>query len=719
MRESPAKMTQPQSPADHAASNPSPHGTNRLSVETSPYLLQHARNPVDWYPWGAEALARAKAEDRPIFLSIGYSACHWCHVMERESFENPEIAAVMNEHFVNIKVDREERPDLDQIYMTAVQAMTGHGGWPMSVFLTPDLEPFFGGTYFPPQDSRGMPGFPRVLLSVHRAWVERRDEILSSAAEMTGRLRALGKVPRSAGSLGFELIDQAAHSLVRSFDRVHGGFGDAPKFLHPMDLKVLLRHHARTGDIPSLQAVTHTLDKMARGGIYDHLCGGFARYSTDERWLVPHFEKMLYDNALLAGVYLEAFQVTRRDDFARTASETLDYVLRRMTDPAGAFYSTEDADSEGEEGKYYVWTPAEIREILGAERAAMFCAVYDVNEGGNWEGHSILNLPRTIGELAAERGRDEAQLRALLAEDRRKLLEVREKRIPPAKDTKILTSWNGMMIASLAEGGRVLGNGDYLEAARKAASFLLDNLISGQGGLLLHSYKDGRARLNGYLDDYSCLIDGLTRLYEASGEARWIKAAIELAGVMLDQFADPEHGGFFYTGNDHETLIARQKDVYDNATPSATGTAVTALLRLGALTGREDFSRAGREALESVHAVMAQAPSASGQHLIALDFELSDPREIAIISEDNGELDRALDTVAVRYLPNAVIAPALTGELENLRAVVPLLADRDAIGGQVTTYICERFTCQQPVVGFEALERALDLLPPKRPTVSP
>ena len=631
--------------------------------------------------------------------------------MERESFENPEIAAVMNEHFVNIKVDREERPDLDQIYMAAVQAMTGHGGWPMSVFLTPNLEPFFGGTYFPPRDSRGMPGFPRVLLSVHRAWVERRAEIQSSAAEMTERLRALGSVPKTSGTLTLDLVDHAARNLHRAFDRVHGGIGNAPKFLHPMDLRLLLRHHARTGDIQSFQAVTHTLDKMARGGIYDHLGGGFARYSTDERWLVPHFEKMLYDNALLGGVYLEAYQVTGRDDFAQTARDTLDYILTRMTDPGGAFHATEDADSEGVEGKYYVWTPAEIVEMLGKERGETFCSVYDVAEAGNWEGHSILNLPRTIGEMAAKLGQDEESLRRQLAEDRKKLLEAREKRIPPGKDAKILTSWNGLMIATLAEGGRVLHDGRYLDAARKASAFLLENLRAEDGKRLLHSYKDGRAKFNGYLDDYSCLIDGLTRLFEVTGEARWIESAIDLAGVMLDQFADPEEGGFFYTGKDHEALIARQKDVYDNATPSATGTAATALLRLGALTGRDDFAQAGRQALDSVRVVMAQAPSAAGQHLIALDFELAVPREIALIGgQAEDELGWAIETVYARFLPNKVVAPGRRDAPDSLRSAVPLLADRPSRGTKVTTYICERFTCRQPIVGLDALEQALQSL---------
>ncbi len=429
--------------------------TNRLGRETSPYLLQHAHNPVDWYPWGDEAFAIARREGKAIFLSVGYSACHWCHVMERESFENPDIAALMNEHFVNIKVDREERPDVDQIYMAAVQAMTRHGGWPMSVFLTPDGQPFYGGTYFPPEDRHGMPGFPRVLVSVARAWSERRDEIAAAAGQMTQQLQGLGRIatPTEAGTLTESLLDNAFRALSQAFDPRFGGFGDAPKFPHPMDLRVLLRHHHRTGDPTSLEMVRHTLDHMARGGIYDHLGGGFARYSTDDRWLVPHFEKMLYDNALLCSAYLEAYQLTGEPEYCRVVRETLDYVLDRMTSPEGAFYSTEDADSEGEEGKYYVWSLAEVQEVLGPDRARVFATVYDVTEQGNWEHKNILNLPRTLAQSAALLGRDEQDLREELRASQRALLEVRERRVPPGKDTKVLTSWNGLMLAALADSG--------------------------------------------------------------------------------------------------------------------------------------------------------------------------------------------------------------------------------------------------------------------------
>jgi len=694
-------MTSPSS-----ASAPA-HKTNHLAAETSPYLLQHATNPVDWHPWGQEALARAKSENKPIFLSIGYSACHWCHVMERESFENPDIAALMNEHFVNIKVDREERPDLDQIYMSAVMAMTGHGGWPMSVFLTPELKPFFGGTYFPPSDSRGMAGFPRVLLGVHEAWQERQDEIMESAAEMTEQLRAFGATSKGSGVLDFKVLDQAARTTMRSFDPLHGGFGHAPKFPHPMDLKVLLRHHARTGDTQALQVVRHTLDKMARGGIYDQLGGGFARYATDDRWLVPHFEKMLYDNALLSSVYLEAYQLTRDPDFDRVARETMDYVLGRMTGPEGAFYSTEDADSEGVEGKYYVWSLAEVTALLGAERAKTFCYVYDVTEQGNWEDHNILNLPRTISQAAKLLGRDQDQLGAELKVSRAELLAVRQNRVPPAKDTKVLVSWNGLMIAALAEGGRILKDERYLEAAGRAAGFILDRLRR-DDGRLLHTYKDGLAKLDAYVDDYADLIDGLTRLYEATGEPRWIDSALELARIMIDEFADAEQGGFFFTGRRHEALIARQKDVHDNATPSGNAMAATALIRLGALIGRDDLTLAGRGALESVQDMLERQPAAGGQSLIALDFLLGSVREFAVIAgPDPAEFRAVLEAIATPFRPHKVVAPATPAQAVLLAGKVRLLADRPPRDGRTTTYVCEHFTCRQPIVGVAGVEGLL------------
>jgi uncharacterized protein YyaL (SSP411 family) len=627
--------------------------------------------------------------------------------MEHESFENLQIAALMNEHFVNIKVDREERPDLDQIYMSAVMAMTGHGGWPMSVFLTPDCEPFFGGTYFPPTDSRGMAGFPRVLQSVHQAWTERRDQITESATEMTRQLRAVGTITRGVGQLDFKLLDQAARTLMRSFDPLHGGFGAAPKFPHPMDLRVLLRHHLRTRDDQALHVVRHTLDKMARGGIYDHLGGGFARYSTDERWLVPHFEKMLYDNALLTSVYLETFQLTGDSGFGQVAREIMDYVLTRMTGSHGAFHSTEDADSEGVEGKYYVWSLAEITELLGAERAKTFCYVYDVTQHGNWEDHNILNMPKTREQSSKLLGRDQRELEAELASSRAMLLAAREKRVPPAMDTKVLVSWNGFMIAALAEGGRVLADERYSHAAARAASFILDRMRR-PDGRLLHTFKDGQAKLDAYLDDYAGFIDGLTRLYESTGEPRWIESALSLASIMIDEFADAEQGGFYFTGRRHEALIARQKDIHDNATPSGNGLAATALLRLGALTGRADLTSAGKQAVEAIQSVLETRPAACGQSLIALDFMLAKITEFAVIAgRDQLEFCHALETIARSFRPHHVVAPATPEQAAALAEKVALLADRPARDGKVTTFICENFACQAPVVGVDALQKAL------------
>ncbi|MFO0908294.1 MAG: thioredoxin domain-containing protein [Isosphaeraceae bacterium] len=676
---------------------------NRLAAETSPYLLQHALNPVDWYPWGPEALERARAENKPIFLSIGYSACHWCHVMERESFEDDQIAAQMNEHFINVKVDREERPDLDQIYMTAVQAMTGHGGWPMSVFLTPDLEPFFGGTYFPPHDSRGMAGFDRVLQSVHRAWLDRRDEILSSAREMTAHLQSLSAVRPGRGELTMAILEHAASDLLKAHDRRHGGFGSAPKFPHPMDLRVLMRHHARTGSPEALQAVRLTLDRMAQGGIYDHLGGGFARYSTDERWLVPHFEKMLYDNALLSATYVEAYQLMGEPRYLEVVRETFDYVLGRMTDPAGGFYSTEDADSEGVEGKYYVWSLAEVEALLGPERSRTFAAVYDVSAQGNWEHHNILNLKRPLAEAATALHREPAELAGELRESRAILLAAREQRVPPGKDTKVLTSWNGLMIAALADGAHVLEDPRYLTAAEAAAAFLLYTMVTSEGRLL-HCWREGQAKLNGYLDDYANLIDALTRLFEATGTPRWLDAAGRLADTLIAEFSDPDDGGCFYTGLSHETLIARTKDAYDNATPSGNAMAATALLRLGHLLGRNDLIEHAERALRSVQVVMEKAPSAAGQSLLALDFHLARVREYAVVAgDDPAEFRHVLGRLAAQFSPHRVLAPAPASGA----ASIALLEQRPARNGRVTTYICEGMSCQPPVVGLEALEQTL------------
>jgi uncharacterized protein YyaL (SSP411 family) len=671
-------------------------------------LLQHSHNPVDWFPWGPEAFERARAEAKPIFLSVGYSACHWCHVMERESFEDERIAEQMNRHFINVKVDREERPDVDQVYMAAVQAMNGHGGWPMSVFLTPDRRPFYGGTYFPPADRMGMPGFPRVLSAVADAWANRREEIAQGATHLTEQLAHLGQTPTDPGPLSLELLDNAFRKLSQLFDPRDGGFGDAPKFPHPMDIRVLLRHHQRTRDPRALAMARLTLDKMARGGIYDHLGGGFARYSTDSRWLVPHFEKMLYDNALLATTYLEAHQLTHDPFYARVARETLDYVLGRMSSPSGGLYSTEDADSEGVEGKYYVWTYEEISAILGAERARVFNRVYDVAPGGNWEHRSILNLPRPLAEAAIELGTSPGELEAELAADRRRLLEARDRRVPPGKDTKILAAWNGLMIAALACGSRVLRDHRYLDAARGAADFLLSSMRD-SAGRLQHVFKDGQARVPAFLDDHACVIDALARLFEVTGEARWLESALDLARTLIDRFRDAEHDGFYFTAEDQERLIVRSKDATDNATPAGNAMAASALLRLAALTSRSDLEEAALGALRSARAIMAGYPSAAGQSLIALDFALA-PRQEVVVCEgaDPAEFHTALDVVFEEFTPRRVVAPVLATS----RAAIALVQGRTSRDDQTTAYVCENQVCQAPAVGIAALRDALEVSQP-------
>ena len=684
--------------------------TNRLADETSPYLLQHAQNPVDWYPWGEEALAKASAEEKPIFLSVGYSACHWCHVMERESFENPALAELMNERFVNIKVDREERPDIDQIYMNAVQAMTGRGGWPMSVFLTPDGKPFFGGTYYPPEDRHGMPGFRRVILSVDQAWKNRRQEIIDSAAEMTSHLADLARLPKadSSESLNLNLLDSAAAALRRQFDPVHGGFGQSPKFPHPMDLRLLLRYGARCGDAHAIHMVRHTLDKMARGGIYDHLGGGFARYSTDAKWLVPHFEKMLYDNALLALTYTEAWQLTGEEDFARVTRETLDYLLSRMTDPMeSGFYATEDADSEGEEGKYYVWDRAEVISLLGTERAERFCRIYDVSPHGNWEGQNILNLLKPLEQVASADGVELEWLRNELAADKSRLLAARQLRIPPGKDTKILSSWNGLAMAAFAHAAWALNEPDYLAAATRCAAFIKRRMVASDGRLL-HGYKDGQARFNAYLDDYANVIEGLVRLFEAGGDRQWLNFAEELTQIMIREFHDEAEGGFFYTGTSHESLILRQKDYQDNATPSGMAMAATGLARLGRLLSNDKYSGLATSTLKSIEPVLRRFPAAVGQSLIALDFLLANGPDVVICSSlADSDYKRARVMWASRFLPGAVFLPNFAGNNDTME----LARDRSALSGHITSFICSGQTCEAPVVGIEALKTRLTGMP--------
>jgi uncharacterized protein len=686
--------------------------SNRLAGESSPYLQQHAHNPVDWYPWGPEALEAARSLDRPIFLSIGYSACHWCHVMEHESFENAAIAALMNAHYVNIKVDREERPDLDQIYMSAVQALTGRGGWPMSVFLTPTLEPFYGGTYWPPEARMGMPGFRDVLERVHEAWHDRRAEVERGAAELTQAVTQISQSHAAPETLDVSLLEIAEVTRLKIADRVHGGFGSAPKFPHPMDLRLLLRTwkrfaHDEAGDVARL-----TLDKMAAGGIYDHLGGGFHRYSTDARWLVPHFEKMLYDNALLGAAYLDAYQATGEPRYAQVVRETMNYVLREMTHPEGGFYSTQDADSEGEEGKFFVWTLAEIESVLSPEETKPLADCYDVTAEGNWEGHNILNRVKTTAQAARVLGMDEAKLEPLLASARKKLFVRREQRVHPGRDEKILAGWNGLMIAAMARAGRVLDEPRFTDAAARAADFVLNRLRTPEGRLL-HVFKDGHARLNGYLEDYACAIDALTEVYQATFEPRFLVAAAELAEDLIARFTDQASGGFFYTPNDHEALIARSKDLHDNATPSGNGMAAYALSRLARLCGRTDFEQAAERTLVMLSGEMTRVTMGTGQALLALDDLLGPSYELVLVDgKSPAESAAVLRTINSRFLPNVVLARRATCEDESANAPIlrPALSDKKSLDGKPTLYICERGTCRPPVAGGPAIDESLKSL---------
>jgi uncharacterized protein YyaL (SSP411 family) len=626
--------------------------------------------------------------------------------MEKESFENEEIARLMNENFVNIKVDREERPDLDQIYMNAVQMMTGQGGWPMTVFLTPEGVPFYGGTYFPPVDRYNMPGFPRVLLGVAEAYRTKQDEVTKTAVSLLGELRRMGAARESSEMPSFEMLDEVFSGVARGYDPKFGGFGRAPKFPPAMSLEFLLRTHARTGDQKALDMVEHTDRRMAGGGMYDQLGGGFHRYSTDERWLVPHFEKMLYDNALLSRHYLHAYQLTHDDFYKRIVTETLDYVVREMTDARGGFYSTQDADSEGHEGKFFVWTPAEIDEVLGHEDGALFCAYYDVTPQGNFEGQNILNVRRPLADVAKAAGVTPERLQEALERGRRELFAVRERRIKPARDEKILTAWNGLMLASFSEAAAVLDRPDYLTVARQNAQFVLDHLRRGQ--LLLRTYKDGQAKLNGYLEDYAFFADGLIALYEATGEIIWLEEARAITDRMIEEFWDKEEGGFFYTGVSHEELIVRSKDYFDNATPSGNSVAAEVLLHLGMLTGNEEYGRLAVTIFRLMRDTAARYPSAFGRLLGAIDFYLSSPKEIAIIGERAAPDTQALlREVWQRYLPNRVVAQSAEGDAAAAEAV-PLLRERAMIEKKATAYVCHHYTCRSPVTTAAELGSQLE-----------
>ncbi|MBI1248371.1 DUF255 domain-containing protein [bacterium] len=670
--------------------------TNRLANQSSPYLLQHANNPVDWYPWGSEALEKSKEEQKPIFLSIGYSACHWCHVMEHESFESQAIADYLNEHFVSIKVDREERPDLDQIYMNAVQLLTGHGGWPMSVFLTPDLKPFFGGTYWPPTSARGMPGFDQVLRAVIDAWENRREIAIKQSHMLTERLQEIGAGSSEAKEIAPGRIDLAIKQIEQSFDTKNGGFGSAPKFPQTMNVELLLRYVAETKDKSVLPMVTITLDKMAMGGIYDHLGGGFSRYSVDRYWLVPHFEKMLYDNALLVSNYVDAFRLTGNADYARVVRESCDYILRDMTDESGGFHSTEDADSEGEEGKFYVWTPEEVHEVLGDPVIAdRFCAVYDITESGNFEGNSIPWLKKPLAQFAHDLETSVEELREEMANSRQVLFNVRVDRVRPHKDDKILTSWNGLMIEALAKAGAALDEPRYLEAATQAARFVLEKMCDANNRLL-HSYRHGTAKLSAYLDDYMYVASGLFALYEATFDPAWLHHCKALVDTATEHFWDDQAGGFFYTADDHEQLIARNKDFYDHSVPSANGMAALVLAKLGKLLGDAAYLDRAGETIAAGADILEKHPMAAGQLLIALQF-LETPTSEMVIAADNREsAHEVLKKLNTRFMPSTLVALAIANE-EADELLAPLVAGKRPIDGQAAIYVCENFQCNAPL----------------------
>jgi uncharacterized protein len=665
---------------------------NRLARETSPYLLQHAHNPVDWYPWGEEAFARARAEDKPVLLSVGYSACHWCHVMERESFENPAIAAAMNASFVSVKVDREERPDVDHIYMQAVQSLTGHGGWPMTVFLTPDGTPFYGGTYFPPEDRHGLPGFPRLLAALADAWRSRRAEVVQSGREIAESLGQTERLRRSATLLGDEILFSAFAGISSQFDEEWGGLGGAPKFPQPMIWEFVLRFFKRTGN-PYAQRMVHTtLIRMARGGMYDQLGGGFARYSVDAHWMIPHFEKMLYDNAQLASLYLHAWLALGDPECRRVCEETLDYVLREMTDPAGGFHSAEDADSEGHEGKFYVWTADEIRAVLGAD-ADRALAYWGVDRGSNFEGKNNLFL-------AGEPDPD------AMAPLRRRLLEARSRRVRPGRDDKVLAAWNGLACRALAEAGRALGRPDYVAAAVRNAEFLLGSMR--KDGRLLRSWKDGQARLKGYLEDYAMVAVALIDVYEATFERRWLDAARGLADDMVRLFWDEQLEGFYDTGYDHETLIVRPRNLYDNAVPCGTSVAIETLLRLAVLTGEAAHESRALTALRPLADLLGRHPTAFGRFLCALDFHLGPKVEVALVTPA-GTGGPLAEEVFGRFLPNRVVAGMVAGDA-GAAAGLPLLEGRAMIDGKTTAYVCRNYACELPVTDRAALARQLEAL---------
>jgi uncharacterized protein len=688
---------------------------NRLAREKSPYLLQHAANPVDWYPWGEEAFEKARSEDRPIFLSIGYSTCHWCHVMERESFEQEEIGRILNDHFVPIKVDREERPDVDHIYMTVCQALTGGGGWPLTVILTPDRKPFFAGTYFPPESRFGRSGLKEILYQVVSAWEGQRERVLDAAGRITEAIE-----PHFAGSPGEALDEEILHLCARElegrYDEIHGGFGAAPKFPTAHVLLFLLRFWKRSGNPRALEMVETTLQAMRRGGIYDHVGLGFHRYSTDRGWLVPHFEKMLYDQAMILMAYVETFQATGNPLYGAVADEIVSYVTREMTTADGAFASAEDADSEGVEGKYYVWNRTELDPVLGPEDAALYARIYRIEEDGNWEDEASgtrasTNIPH-LGEdparAAEDLGMKPEELARRLEAARQKLLKVRDRRVHPHKDDKVLTAWNGLMIAALAKAARALGEPSYAEAAERALDLLTTKLVR-EDGRLLARYRDGEAAFPGYLDDYAFLAWGLLELYETTFAPRYLDAAVKLVRDMERLFGDEREGGFFFTGTDGERLLARAKESYDGAIPSGNSVALLVLLRLSRMIGDPLWERKAEALVRAFSSTVAQVPSAHTMFLVGLEFALGPTQEIVIASsEDDAEGKAMIREAHHRFLPRSVLLWSTPEREEALRAIVPLIANQRPVEGRAAAYVCERYACKAPVTSAGPFAELLD-----------
>lgn len=673
--------------------------TNRLAGTTSPYLLQHAHNPVDWFPWGHEAFAKARAENKPIFLSIGYSACHWCHVMERESFENLTVAAFLADNFVSIKVDREERPDVDDIYMTAVQMMAGSGGWPLTVFLSPDLKPFYGGTYFPPEDRYGRPGFLRLLQMIDDAWRNRPAEVTNSAEHLTEALRKNSRLESgSAEACSLKDVDDAARLVAGSFDPFRGGFGDAPKFPPTAQMELLLRVWKRTGKSEYLEMVERTLQRMSAGGIFDQLAGGFARYSTDADWLIPHFEKMLYDNALLVVNLIECYQITTKPEYLDTASRTLDWALTEMRDTSGGFHSSIDADSEGEEGKYYVWNPTEITALFDEKDAKLFCEIYDVSEHGNFEhGKSILHLAQPFHEASLRYGIDKPELVARLKALREKLVVERRKRIPPAKDDKVLTDWNSLMITALARGYRVTGHQPYLTAAQETASFISKRMW--QNGALMHSFRNGKVGAPGLLDDHATYLSSLIELYQADFDQRHLVDAETVVSQLQELYLDNVSGGFFFSPAGKSDLILRTKHGHDGATPSGNALIAKSLLQLSQILDRDDYRKLAEETVTAFSLSMQRNPTAHLRLYTVVDLLSNPSSQAAIIGEtDNPLVRNLLKIINARFYPALVV---VCGPADSPR--LPLLKDRHMIDGKPAVYLCRNFVCEAPITDPDAL----------------